>query len=221
MDDKNLAGSFRPGYFTGPVTVNATNVIYPIPTATPRQMTFRAIPGAAGFGGKMPIDASKHYDFDLQTANGIWDATAAVTGTWGGKSLGAGAIGGYSHGTNRTLTSVGLPLERSDWAFSVAGPWLTGSVTAMEPQGYYVSTFTGAGGDARNATGDTGTISLVTPKIQYIYNRFGGTVTNMREAWTSIYRTNITFVPEPSHTTLLASGAFAVLAFARLRRRSC
>ena len=106
-------------------------------------------------------------------------------------------------------------------AASTRAPWATGTVTAFDSTGVYVTNFTVTGSDNRNAAGTTGTISLVTPQLLHLYATSGTTVDQVtnQSASTSTLVLSFTPLPEPGQLALLASGLLGLARLSRKRNR--
>ena len=225
ITQSNLAGDFGKSYLTpSAVVVGAgTNAIQPAVTGTPRTGFVRFMVGKNGFGGRMPMTFDKYYVFDiLTTAAGISKAKAQdYDQTFGGASVGAFAEGGI---TANGYCCTTFPTAAPSVVFTAAvgtqmGPWMTGMATAYDLQGANVTPTTATGSDNRTAF-DSGTISLVTPRLQYIHQGDGnGTLVSLRDAFGIVHQVEVTFAPEPTHALLLASGVCGALALLHLRRR--
>jgi hypothetical protein len=92
-------------------------------------------------------------------------------------------------------------------------PWTTGIVRAFDRAGDFTTTRTRTGFDNRTALGMSGTLSLVTPNVLFIHS----VLTSVGLATTA--QMTLTFVPEPTATILLASGALLLGGLYTARRR--
>jgi hypothetical protein len=223
ISQRNYAGSFVNSYLTPsvPVVAAATNAVAPYVTGTPRAGFVRLMPGSKGLGGRMPMDFTKYYKFDIATSLGILKAKALDDDqTFGGTSLGAFAGGGFAPaGLCCTTYPSGYPSQAVTAAIGTArGPWVTGMATAYDPHGAAITTTSKTAVDARSAF-DAGVISLVTPRGQYIYQGDGGgTLVNLRDAFGIIHTVDITFAPEPGQLAMLMTGLAGLLGLHRFRR---
>jgi hypothetical protein len=223
INQQNAPGSFVRNYVSPsvPITVAGTNAIVPNVTGTPRAGFVRVVPGPQGFGGRMPVVFDKYYLFDIATSLGILKARAQDNSiTFGGASLGAFAPGGTTpNGRGGSTYPSGSPQYAVTNALGTAkGPWITGMATAYEPHGAVITTTSRTATDAR-AVFDTGTISLVTPRIQYIYQGDGtGTLLNLRDAFGIVHSVEIIFAPEPATGAMIAAGSLGLAAVGRVRR---
>jgi hypothetical protein len=224
ITQSNHAGAFGDSYFTPsvPVTATATNAQVPRRGQTPRVGFMRLVPGSKGFGGQMPMDLTRTYDFLLATSLGTLQAFATtIHQSFGGAPLGFWDPIGKTPGG---LCCISYPTTSPAAYFTAkggtfVGPWITGMATVYNPHGAAITTTSKTGVDARSAF-DTGVISLVTPKNSYVYQGDGGgTVTFLRDGFAYIQAVEITFMPEPGQMALLTSGFLGLLALSRLRRR--
>lgn len=221
VTQRNAPGVFANNYLTPsvPVAGPVTNTATPFVASTPRAGLVRVTPGANGFGGNMAMTFTKLYRFDIQTSLGILKAKALDYQTFGGTPVGGFAAGGFSGGLCCSTYPSGSPSLAVTAAIgSSRGPWVTGMAYARAPNGAVVTTTTQTAADARSAF-DTGVISLVTPRIQYVYSGTGaGTLVSLRDSFGIIHSVDISFAPEPGQLALLAGGLGAVLGLHRLRR---
>lgn len=220
----NEPGTVAAGYFTAgvPVTVNGTNVNPPYVALTPRNGWMRFNPGAAGFGGKAVIHIDNNYIFDIITQAGI--LKAKCTGLTGFASIGA-ELGHQNRFTTDICQAYpdGYPsLAYTTGVIESGNPWATGMVTMYNGNGAAVTTTTQTGTDSRSAF-DTGSISLVTPRTQWVYQGDGSrngnaSILSLRDAFSVIHTYDLTFLPEPSHLAMMLTGVVGLLGLGRLRR---
>ncbi len=223
----NDAGSFVPNYLTPsvPVVGPMTNAVQPAVTGTPRGGFVRVTPGPNGFGGQVAMDFTKIYRFDIATSLGILKAKATDVQSFGGGSVGQfdpGGIGGAPLCCS-TYPSGSPQLAATAAIGSSKGPWVTGMAFAYDPHGAAITTTTQTGTDARTGTGfDQGVISLVTPRIQYVYQGDGaGTLTSLRDSFSVIHSIDVSFAPEPGSAALIGTGLLGLIGLARVRGRCC
>jgi hypothetical protein len=224
---QNRAGTLANSYFTPSVivTVNSTNSVDPYLDVTPRQGWMRFNPGSKGFGGVVEFPQVKNYVFDIQTSLGILKAACTE-----GQTVDQFAAIGFSLSKRNNMMEVcrtypaGSPqYQYTAAAVEAGGPWLTGMVTVFDGgnAGPNITTTTQTGGDARSAF-DTGALSLVTPRLQMVYQGDGqelghDSLINLRDGFAVIHGLEITFLPEPSHLVMLFAGLAGLVG---LRRRS-
>jgi hypothetical protein len=90
--------------------------------------------------------------------------------------------------------------------------------TAYEPHGAVITSTSQTATDAR-AVFDTGTISLVTPRIQYVYQGDGtGNLLNLRDAFGIVHTVDFIFAPEPGAGAMIAAGLLGLCGLDRVRR---
>ena len=82
-----------------------------------------------------------------------------------------------------------------------------------------VTTETESGIDARTAL-DSGVISLVTPRPNWVYSGDGaGTLLTLRDGFAISHVVELNFAPEPWQRALFASGLVGLLGLRALRRK--
>jgi hypothetical protein len=215
-----LTGAFFAGGApTGTTTVNpnVTTPVFPTFSLSPRQGFLRLIPGTPQFGG-----TARHYLHDDYLGTragtvGYYNFNITVRNKANG-----GPLGTTSFATTGTRVHTSLTgLTGHSPAARTGAPWITGSVTAYAPAGYYITTRTNTGVDNRTPSGLSGTISLVTPSLLHAFVTDANPTNIIAQAggfayWTKI---DLVFLPEPSQVMLLACGIAGLFALHRLRRR--
>jgi hypothetical protein len=226
----NRAGTIEPNYFSPSVayTFNVGNTEEPNKATTPRTGWMRFNPGTQGLGGVVPFPITRSYVFDIQTSLGILKAIAPLKAN--GYYQPAGFSMGKFVGCVRCATTYPASAAPSPTAFYSGGligygaPWATGMVTVADGSGGgpVITTTTGTGIDSRSAF-DTGAISLVTPRTQYVYQNDGSdmgqqSVINMRDDFAIMHRLSIEFLPEPTHVVMMFAGLVGLVGLRRFNR---
>ena len=218
----NQKGSFFPSFLmAGSTYTGLANTSSP--TLEPRTGLIRMKIGPNGFGGSVGIVTTGTY-MGQRPASGLgnYNFYQAL-----GVTAGVGSIGNTAYGAlygTRTHTSLmtmsGGPLQGSTIGFVTRAPFITGTVTALEPEGAFSTYITATGMDARcTHCGVATPISLVSPRLLHLYALSGGSVLGKSEAFASIARLDFTVYPEPSRSLLLAAGLLGLWALSRPPRR--
>jgi hypothetical protein len=97
-------------------------------------------------------------------------------------------------------------------------PFTTGMVSVINPAAY-LTRARATGSNMLDPTNLTGTISLVRPTLLNVYERTGASLLGVGTAFGPIDHVELTFLPEPSMTLMLACGGLALAGLSRLRRR--
>jgi hypothetical protein len=223
----NEAGTFSNNYFVPsvPITVPVPTGTSPTVSATPRSGFVRVVPGPKGFGGRVLMEITKLYRLDYATSLGTLKLIADnLPGVFGHGGSPLGVMGAISNPCCITYPAGYPPTTFPQYVYTAAlatvrGPWLTGMLTVVAPQGAVVTSTTQTGVDARSAPFTTGVISMVTPRNQYVWQGDGaGTLLNLRTNFGIVQAMELTFLPEPGQFTMLASG-IALLGLQSFRRR--
>jgi len=207
------AATFAPGFLATTATVQANTTSFPNLTMQPRQGLIRLKPGAAGFGGYMGIYENLLYTG--MSPGGIqsyWRSTY-FKGTPGDDALGAVSA--------NAVTGMRTGVSNSNIIFTVEGvgtnaPWITGTLTLTQRDGYYSTVRMVTGMDAR-VSPYHGTVSLVSARLLNIYNRTGSTLQNKNEGWGRTTRINLVLMPEPGRFALLTAGLFGLCMLLRCK----
>ena len=224
---RNEPGTMANDFFVPnvPIEVNVTNAAFPALTATPRNAFVRLTPGANGFGGEL-AKALEVYYLATFSYSGLFRGFGGNVGTQaiGGRPLGYFDTG--QAGLTYTIPYVGATMINATYNFtavggSVLGPWATGMLFLYQGN-EGISTTTATGADNRTA-GNKGIVSLVTPRIQFVYSGDGtqtGTPGTLRNAFNVIHQLEYNFLPEPGQLALLAGGFAGIVGLYGARRRA-
>lgn len=206
----NLAGSFSPNFFTAvfgttsTVTFQGTGIY-----GTPSVGTVVLQPGA-GFGGVMRIAGFFNEFLSLTLGSGLSTAALPLTPAF---------IGGPSvpNTTTKSFVINNTALGPITVGIKFQGfPWITGKVSVIQPAGLVSSLLTEIGANTVSINTSygqpvaTGSIKLVTGWLTH--------VPALGDENTGEYELNVTFLPEPSSTTLAAAAALFVVGAYRVRR---
>jgi hypothetical protein len=198
-----------------------------------RDMTFA---GGAGIGNLVRVmtpGSGSAFNQRITVTAGPNTFGGGLRGTGGGRiDLGVNTPGGFTlmgfwlsgprligHGH---VTPTQLVTNMNVFQHQAAGPvpvtlrvenfpFTTGRAVQNESGGNYISHRTSTGSDMRTANGTNGTLSVVSPwngNLQTLNLYFGGTG-----------RVDMTLMPEPGATALLAAGILTVLGLFGWRRR--
>ena len=215
-----LTGNFSAGFLPPDTTLAfyADTTAFPNSVMNPRQGTVRLNVGPNGFGGYMGIYENILYTGLWQGGVGVYDFYQFLIGTPGLDPAGA-VSSNLLFGTRTNTTNSGIMFKSEGPGTNF--PWITGTLTLLQTDGYYSTVRTVTVSDNRTATasGFTGSISLVSARVINIYNRIGSTIQNKSEGWGRTTRINLEFLPEAGRLSLLAAGALGLLGLYRLRRR--
>ena len=98
--------------------------------------------------------------------------------------------------------------------------WFTGTITVTDRSRFSTLYYSVTAMDNRNSAGTTGTISLVSPHLRWVYYNIGGDESDLRprNGGASYSRMSLRFLPEPTRLLLLATGMLGLCTLPRLRR---
>jgi hypothetical protein len=181
---------------------------------SPLSGTQMITPGAAQFGGILPIVQDFEYNAIRQTTfGGFLVGTTGNVHTAGGGfkvqqqpnslTTATGTVNNLNPGTGMIPYNIAITL----------GTWTTGQVIVNNAAAF-TTTITVTGSDARTPSGHNGTLQLVTP---FTFNQIvAGTPAAAGSAYEIL---SFEFVPEPASTALLAGGLGSIVLLAVIDRR--
>ncbi len=215
----------------GTTTFNPTNATYPYVTFSPPNGFVRQKFGPNGLGGPMTLIKSTYYFGQAAaTGGGYYNFAVPFTLTYGGCRF-CVDIAGFSTATHTFLTTgAGAPVTNVKALKAWGAPPMTGTVTLSNPtpNAATYTVFTGMDNRVPTASGSSGTLQMIAPRIMNGYGLLGpppapmdgtATVTGIQTGLVGTNRTTLQVTPEPAQVALLACGILSLAGLRRMRRR--